>query len=165
MSTDEGITLDARRLRDRIDFLGNPCDLDLLVFFARHPRTLLSSERLAILLGYEFTEVAASLDVLQRAGLITVSPNPLDTAHVFVFTTGDQGAGWLTDLVQLASTREGRLALVRALRERPAGDRRAVPHVERASKTKPGPLPDPGPANKRDAAPPASNKRRKGRTR
>ena len=152
---------DARRLLDRIDLLGNPCDLDLLVFFARHPRTLLASEQLAILLGYEFTQIAASLDILQRAGLITVSPNPLDTAHIFVFTTGDQGAGWLPDLVQLASTREGRLALMRGLRERPAGDRRAVPRVAQA----PTAPPDAGPA-KRDAAPrPSSNKRRKGRTR
>jgi hypothetical protein len=30
-----------------------PCDLDLLIFFARHPRILLASEQLAVLLGYE----------------------------------------------------------------------------------------------------------------
>ena len=151
----------ARRLLDRVDILGNPCDLDVLVFFARHPRTLLASEQLAILLGYEFTQVTGSLNVLQRAGLITVSQNPIDTAHVYVFTTGDQGAGWLRDLVQFASTRQGRLALVRALRERPAGDRRAVPRVEQVPTAEPDPGPlDPGPA-KRAAPPPASNKRKR----
>ena len=165
MSTREGITLDARRLLDRIDLLGNPCDLDLLVFFARHPRTLVASEHLAVLLGYEFTQTAASLDVLHRAGLITMSENPLDTAHIFVFTTGDQGAGWLPDLLELASRRDGRLALLRALRERSAGDRRAVPRVEQAPTAEPDPPPAPGPA-KRDAAPrPSSNKRRKGKPR
>jgi hypothetical protein len=156
----------ARRLLDRIDLLGNPCDLDLLVFFARHPRILLANDQLAVLLGYEFTQIAASMDVLQRAGLITVSQNPIDTAQIHFFTTGgDQSTGWLPDLLELASTREGRLALVRALRERAARDRRAVPRVERAPTTEPGPLPDPGPA-KRDTAPrPASNKRRKGKVR
>jgi|SRR5262245_12153809 len=150
----------ARRLVDRIDLLRNPCDLDLLVFFARHSRTLLASEQLAIFLGYEFTQVAASLDVLQRAGLITMSQNPLDTAHIYVFTPGDQGAGWLPELLHLASTREGRLALVRALRERPAGDRRAVPRVERAPTTEPDPgTPDPGPAKRAAARQRASNKR------
>jgi hypothetical protein len=152
-------------LLDRIDLLGNPCDLDLLVFFARHPRILLASEQLALFIGYEFTEVAASLDVLQQAGLVTVLTNPIHTARVYVFTIGDQGAGWLPDLLQVASTREGRLALVRALRERPAGDRRALPHVEQAPTAEPGSRPDPGPA-KRDAAPrPLSNKRRKGKQR
>lgn len=152
----------ARRLLDRIDLLGNPCDLDVLVFFARHPRTLLASEQLAILLGYKFTQVTASLNVLQRAGLITVSQNPIHTAHVYVFTTGDQGAGWLRDLLQFASTRQGRLALVRALRERPAGDRRAVPPVEQVPTVEPAPGKlDPGPAKRAAARPPASSKRKR----
>jgi hypothetical protein len=152
---------DARRLVDRIGFLWNPCDLDLLVFFARHPRTLLSTEMVAILLGYEFTQIADSLDVLQRASLITMSQNPLDTAHIYVFTTGDQGAGWLPDLLQLASTREGRLALVRALRERSAG---ADARVERAPTPEAGPRPKPAPA-KRGATRSSTPNKRKRRTR
>lgn len=40
----------ARRLLDRIGVLGHPSDLDLLIFFARHPRSLLASEHLATLL-------------------------------------------------------------------------------------------------------------------
>ena len=156
---------DARRLLDRIDLLGNPCDLDLLVYFARHPRILLASEQLALFVGYEFTEVAASLDVLQQAGLITVSTNPIHTARVYVFTTGEQGAGWLPDLLQLASTREGRLGLVRALRERPAGDRRALPRTDQAPKVEPGSQPDPGPAKPDAASRPAPNKSRKGKKR
>lgn len=156
---------DANRLLDRIEILGNPCDLDVLVFFARHPRTLLSNNQLAVLLGCEFTQIAASLDVLQRAGLITVSENPIDVAQAYVFVTiADQGAGWLPDLLQLASTREGRLALVRALRERPAGDRRAVPRTKRVPAAELGPLADP-PRAKRKAAGRRPDKRGKGRTR
>jgi hypothetical protein len=36
---------DARRLLSQLEVLRRPSDLDLLVFFARHPRSLLSSEQ------------------------------------------------------------------------------------------------------------------------
>ena len=111
---------EARRLLDRIDLIRNPCDLDLLVFLARYPRILLASEQLAILLGYEFTQIAASLDLLQRAGLVTLSENATYTARLYVFAADAPTPGWLPDLLQLASTREGRLALVVALRDRSA---------------------------------------------
>lgn len=118
----------------------------------------MASEQLAVLLGYEFTQIAASLDVLQRAGLVTASENPIQTAHLFVFTAGGQAARWLPDLLQLASTRQGRLTLVRAMIVRSAVERRAA--------AEPGPRP-PGPGlAKRAAAPrPAPNKQRKGKTR
>lgn len=139
---------EARRLLDRIDLIRNPCDLDLLVFFARHPRILLASEQLAILLGYEFTQVAASLDLLQRADLVTLLENATYTARMYVFAAGDPAPEWLPDLLQLASTREGRLALVGALTDRSAGDGRAVSRVERAPTAEPDPRPDPGPAKR-----------------
>jgi len=37
----------ARRLVERIGVLRNACDLDLLLFFVRHPRALLTSEQIA----------------------------------------------------------------------------------------------------------------------
>jgi hypothetical protein len=56
----------ARRLLAQIDeVMRHPCDLDLLIFFARHQRTLMGSEQLAILLGYEFKQIAVSLDILE----------------------------------------------------------------------------------------------------
>jgi|SRR5688572_10943706 hypothetical protein len=113
---------DARRLLDRIDVLRHPCDLDLLIFFARHPRALLASQQLAVQLGYEFTRLAASLDVLQRADLVTLSEAPPYHARMYVFTAVDANVEWLPDLLQLASTREGRLALVGALKERSGGE-------------------------------------------
>ena len=112
----------ARRLLDQIDdLLRHPCDLDLLIFFARHPRTLMANEQLAVLLGYEFTQIAGSLDRLQGAGLLTLLENPTYTARMYVFTVRDPSAEWLPDLLQLGSTREGRLALIGALRHRLAG--------------------------------------------
>jgi hypothetical protein len=159
----------ARRLLAEIDdVMRHPCDLDLLIFFARHPRTLMGNNQLAILLGYEFKQITVSLDILARAGLLTVSENPAYSARMYEFVAGDQSAAWLPDLLQLASTREGRLALVRPLKERSAGttvDAPAAARVERAQTAEPGPRLNPGSARE-DAAPrPTSNKRRKGRMR
>lgn len=158
----------ARRLLDQIDdLLRHPCDLDLLIFFARHPRTLMGGEQLAILLGYEFKQITVSLDILERAGLLTVSENPTFSAlRMYEFIAGDQHAGWLPDLIQLASTREGRLALIRPLAQRSAGKTGgSAARIEHAPTAEPGPRPTPGSA-KRDAAPRSvPNKRRKGRVR
>ena len=111
----------AQRLLDRIGMFRDPCDFDLLVFFARHPRTLLASERLAVLLGYELGQVAASLDLLVGAGLVTRTPNQTGAAQMFVFVAGAPSHGWLHDLLQVALTREGRLAMLGALRRAEPG--------------------------------------------
>ncbi len=157
----------ARRLLDQIDdLLRHPCDLDLLIFFARHPRTLMTNEQLAILLGYEFKQIAVSLHLLERAGLLTVSENKAYTARMYEFIARDQHAGWLPDLLQLASTREGRLALVRPLMRRtPRNTGGAAARIEHAPTAESVQRLSPGSA-KRDAAPrSAPNKRRKGRVR
>jgi hypothetical protein len=156
---------EARRLLDRIDLIRDPCDLDLLLFFARHRRILLASEQLAILLGYEFTQVAASLDLLQRAGLVTLSENATYTARMYIFAADDQDPGWLPDLLQLASTREGRLSLVGALSRRSAGDGRPVSRVERAPTAEPGARPDPGPAKRTQPHDQRPTRGRKGKVR
>lgn len=121
----------ARRLVARIDVLRDPCDLDLLIFFARHPRTLMASEHLGAFLGYGVKEIAASLDLLMAAGLLTRTPNPRHAARMYVFAVDGSGGGWLPALLKLAATRQGRLELIWALRrrrsERP-GD--PVPRVE-----------------------------------
>lgn len=110
---------DARRLIARLGALSHPCDLDLLLFFARHPRTLLASEQLAAFLGYGVSEIAASLDLLQGAGLLTRTPNPKHTARMYVFSAGGPNNEWLPPLLKLGATREGRLELIWALRRRP----------------------------------------------
>jgi hypothetical protein len=112
---------DARRLLDRIEVLRHPSDLDLLLFFGRHPRSLLASEQLAAFLGYGVKAVAASLDLLQGAALITRTPNPSHAAQLYVFSADGPGGEWLPELLKLASTREGRLAIIWELRRRAAG--------------------------------------------
>ena len=111
----------ARALLKRLPALQRPCDLDLLVFFAKHPRTLMSSEELARLLGYQLEEIARSLDVLLAAGFLTRTPTVARLARMYVFTTGGTDGGSLPAVVELASTRDGRLALRRALTHSPAG--------------------------------------------
>lgn len=106
---------DARRLLARIGALRRPCDLDLLVFFARHPRTLLTSEQIAKWLGYELKQIAEALDLLISAGLLTRVQNPTHAARMYVFAAEDTPGGWLPALLAMASTRQGRLKLLEAL--------------------------------------------------
>src|SRR6266704_2030435 len=61
-------------LLDRIECLRHPCDLDLLLFFSRHPRAYLLSERLAEYVGYELPQVAQSLETVITAGRDGSSP-------------------------------------------------------------------------------------------
>ena len=93
----------------------NPCDLDLLLFFARHPRTLMASEHLARLLGYQLREIAQSLEVLLAARFLTRTQHSTRSARLYVFAPGGMNGGWLPTLVERGSTREGRLELRRAL--------------------------------------------------
>lgn len=112
---------DAHTLIKRIDALRHPCDLDLLVFFVKHPNTLLASEQLASFMGYDIKQLAESLDVLLDAGLVTRSQTRGRVARMYVLATGGIHGGWLPSLVALASTRAGRLALHRAIKKLSSG--------------------------------------------
>jgi hypothetical protein len=110
------MTMDqTRQLLNQIPALQRPCDLDLFVFFAKHPRTLLASEQLARLLGYPLAEIAQSLDVLLEAGLLTRTQNKTRSARMYVFATDGTNREWLLTFMARALTREGRLALRKAL--------------------------------------------------
>ena len=111
----------ARTLLTRVPAIRDPCDLDLLVFFAKHQRTLLTSEHLARLLGYPLKEIAQSLDELLSAGLLTWTEHPTRPSRLYVFTPDSAQGGALSAVVALASTREGRLALRRAVTHSPTG--------------------------------------------
>ena len=113
---------DARRLLDRIGVLHNACDLDLLIFFARHPRSLLASEALANFLGYDLKDIADSLETLLAAGLLTRTQTPSHAARLYVFALEATNQDWLPSLMECASTREGRLALRRVLPRRRRDD-------------------------------------------
>ena len=113
----------ARRLLERMEVLEQPSDLDLLIFFARHPHSLLSSEHLAALLGYDIKLIAASLDLLVAAGLVTRTQSARHAARLFVLSDGGTHRGWVPELLSIASTREGRLAMLALLGASAAGDR------------------------------------------
>ena len=85
--------------------LGHPCDLDLLRFFQRHPRALLTTEQLAAWVGYDVQQVSRSLDSLIGAGLVTRSPTPKCSARMYVLTSGGTHGGWLKSLLEVADAR------------------------------------------------------------
>lgn len=124
---------DVRRLLDRVGGLEHACDVDLLVFFARHPRTLITSEQLATWLGYELKQIAASLEVLLDSGLLIRSQSPAHAARLYVLVTGGTSGGWLPSLLELASTRAGRLAIRDVIAAKDTEDRPTGRSARRAS--------------------------------
>lgn len=110
---------DAETLLGRIEALRHPCDLDLLIFFVKHPNTLMASEQLATFMGYDIQQVAHSLDLLLEADLLTRSQTRSQVARMYVFAADGVHRAWLPALVALASTRDGRLSLIRVLKTRP----------------------------------------------
>lgn len=109
---------DPRILLARIGVLRHPCDLDLLVFFARHPRVLLTSESLARFLGYSPKEIARSLDTLLATGLLARTQTDAHAGRLYVLSRGRTGDEWFPVVLALASSREGRRSLMTALHER-----------------------------------------------
>src|SRR5688572_9854227 len=83
--------------------LREPCDLDLLLFFSRHPRVVLSSEQLATYVGYDVPQVARALDLLLRAGFMTRAMNPGTTGRLY-FLEAAHVEEWLQPLRTLCAT-------------------------------------------------------------
>lgn len=102
--------LDAIGLRDA-------CDLDLLLFFTRHPSVVLSSEELAAYVGYDLPQVARSLDVLVGAGLLRRFLNQGAPGRMYVLEIHRSGES-LESLRQTCATADGRRALRAVLRQR-----------------------------------------------
>src|SRR5438094_8019633 len=101
-------------LLDRIGCLRHPCDLDLLLFFSRHPRAYLLTERLAAYVGYELPQVAQSLETVITAGLLRRSPDSTHPARLYVLTPGSTRCGGLSSLLRIAATRRGRPGHIQA---------------------------------------------------
>ena len=102
--------------------LRDACDLDLLLFFSRHPRVVLSSEQLAAYVGYDLVEVARALDVLLGAGLLKRTLNHGAPGRMYVLEV-DHAEEWLEPLRRMCATPDGRNALKALLRERPSARR------------------------------------------
>ena len=91
------------------------------MFFYRHPQAYLQSERLAEYVGYDLLQVERSLETLLTAGLLRRSPDSTRPARLYVLTrSGSPLGGWLSSLLRIAATREGRLAVIHALKQRPS---------------------------------------------
>jgi len=110
-------------LLDRIGCLKHPCDLDLLLFFDRHPRAFLIRERLAEYVGYDLTQVERSLETLIAAGLLRRSQDSTHPAQLYVLTRGSTLGGWLSSLLRIAATREGRLTVIHVFKQRQSSGR------------------------------------------
>src|SRR5262249_49004176 len=111
-------TMDVEKLRFLLDHIGairDACDLDVLLFFHRHPRSLLTSEQLVDYLGYDREQVK-SVDRLIEMGLLNRSQNPAHAARLYVLEhRGGPSVGSLRSLLRFASTREGRREVIRLL--------------------------------------------------
>jgi hypothetical protein len=99
-----------------LDAIGlcDACDLDLLLFFTRHPSVVLSSEQLAAYIGYDLPQVARSLDLLVGASLVRRSLNQGTPGRMYVLESHRS----LEPLRQTCATAEGRRALRAVLRQR-----------------------------------------------
>jgi DNA-binding MarR family transcriptional regulator len=104
---------------ERIRSVRHACDLDLLLFFHRHPCALLMSEQIVAYLGYDREQVARSLDGLIEAGLLTRSQNPSHTARLYVLELSGVPGGLLSSLLRIAGTRQGRQDVMRLLKSAP----------------------------------------------
>src|SRR5688572_10022941 len=106
------MTDDINALLDRVRAVGNRTDLDLLSFLYRHPHALLKVEEIAAAIGHDLARMDTSLHALIEAGLVVRTSNAARTAQILAFRSTDAA---LTGLLQVASTRTGRLALLEAL--------------------------------------------------
>ena len=104
--------VDAAGLRDA-------CDLDLLLFFSRHPRVVLSSEQLAAYVGYELPQVARALDRLLGAGFLKRLLNHGTPGRMYVLEV-DHVEDWLEPLRHVCAIPDGRNALKGLLKQRQA---------------------------------------------
>jgi len=106
---------------DRIVAIRRPCDLDLLVFFYRHPRVLLTAEQLIAYLGRDREEVAKSLESLIEAGLVARSQSAAHAARLYVLELDALPGGLLSSFLKIVATRDGRLEAMRLLGAGPSG--------------------------------------------
>lgn len=104
-----------KRLLSGAGVIQGACDLDLLVFLHRHPRTLLTNEQLAAFVGYDMKQVAKSVDAFSEAGLLERTQNAKHAARMYVLSLKGPAGGGLKALLELACTRNGRRDILKFL--------------------------------------------------
>jgi hypothetical protein len=105
-----------RQLLERGRVLQHPCDVDLLLFFYRHPQSLLTSDQLATFVGYGVSQIAKSLESFTAAGIIERSQNPTHHARMYRLVRGTPDS-WVPSLVKIATTRRGRQDVMQVLKD------------------------------------------------
>ena len=113
-------TNDLRTLLDRIQGIRHACDLDLLLFFYRHPLALLTSEQIVDFVGYNREYVAKSVEGLIDAGLLTRSQNHTHAARLYQLQKHARPGGLLSSFLKIAATRSGRQEALKLLAAEPA---------------------------------------------
>lgn len=110
------------------DEVRSACDLDLLLFFTRHSHALLTTDQIVNFVGYSPSAVAAALEHLLASGLVTRLRGRAADADLYIFNGGGGGTGGssLSALLDLASTRAGRLAVIDVLPKPPRTPRGAL---------------------------------------
>jgi predicted transcriptional regulator len=138
LSTKTETQEDIERLLTGIPIVVDPCDLDLLMFFYRHPRALLTSEQVAAFVGYDMKEITKSIDRFIDAGLLDRKQNPMHAARLYLLVLEGPKIGGLKTLLELASTREGRETIFQSLeaarRESANDPRRAHADLDQAQR-------------------------------
>jgi hypothetical protein len=99
--------------------LRDACELDLLLFFSRHPRIVLSREHLAAYVGYDVRQVARALERLLGVGLLKRTLTHGAPGRVYVLEV-DHVEAWLDPLRHVCATPAGRNALKMLLKQRQA---------------------------------------------
>jgi hypothetical protein len=122
---------DLHHLPSSVRVLRHPCELDLLLFFYRHPRSLLTSDRLAAYVGRDPDQVGRSLDRLAATGLLACSGNLAPAARLYLLNTAESAA--LAPLVEMASNPAGRRCILDAL----SGESAAGPGENPSSRADP----------------------------
>jgi hypothetical protein len=111
---------DFRAWLDTSGQVRSACDLDLLLFFKRHSHSLLTTEQLARFVGYGVSAVTEALEHLQAAGLVASFRDRAAEVDLYMLTGGDRGGSSalsLSSLLEFASTRDGRLAVIDTLKD------------------------------------------------
>ena len=118
---------------ERIGSIRKGCDLDLLLFFYRHPRALLTGDQLVAYLGYDRERIEDSIERLIEAGLLTRSQNPARAARLYVLELDGVPGGLLSSLASIAVTRAGREDAMRLLQSGPVRAPAAGPSAPRVA--------------------------------
>lgn len=118
-----------RSLLDGLGGIRHRCDLDLLLFFYRHPRALLTAESLVSYLGHDHDRVAKSLDGLIAASLLRRSQNPSRSARLYELNLDGRPGRQLASLLKIAATPQGRKEAMRLLAS--GADAAAGPNLRR----------------------------------